>query len=603
MVTSKLELSRNAFASIPHPESRARIPDVEDAAADIRDCLTAGRGIAVLTAPAGLGKTVLCRRLQDELAERFCVILFPGGGLDTPTAFLQAVLCELDLPYRDRTEPELRLEFLRALRRCAADNHPLVLLFDEAHDLPEDVLEEIRAATNVIERGTPAARVLLSGQIGLEEKLTSHRLDALNQRIGCHVHLEPLSRQQSRGYVEQRLQAVGVHFEDLFQPDAVRTIAIAADGNPRCLDRLCDRALLLAGKSGREVVDDPAVRRALEELKQLPLHWNDPPPAKSEATSSEPPTPEGAVSRPPAIEATSNDAVVIEFGAEEDTTDAAVATNVADDGAARADGPAGTIEIGPTSDDDDGPALDAPEAECRAPQSCAAAEVDRDDGPATGSLETAPPADDDWEPVQVRRPLKRDVEAAAPNVRFGEHPPEHTPCVPAAHAEFPRQEHRPPAPEGEECVDDHYAQLLAGQQQSASGTVRPRRRAFEAAPAETSATKRGAVRDAGSDDGDGTSEPNSTPADRPSSDVAMSDDIRNAAIVKPRPRPRLVDVIPADDFCFDERDYDVVMPVDDPAGPVFNADKGRPAGAAERPAVPRPRSDLFRRLRRMHGGE
>jgi len=286
MSTCPAAFARKPFAPAASPDVWVHTPTADAAFEELRDCLQTGRGIAVLTAPAGLGKTLLCCRLAHALQDHFRVLLFPGGGMGTPAAFLQAVLCDLDRPYRGMTEQELRLQLKRSVREFAQQTEGLILILDEAHTLDEAVLEEFRAATNLIENGRSVVRGLLSGQFPLEEQLTSRRLDALNQRIGCHVFLEPLARDESARYIREHLEQAGLHPADVFSPNAVRMICHAAGGNPRCLNRLCDRAMTLAERRGTAPVDETLVRRALDDLKQLPLHWNAPTPGdESDATT------------------------------------------------------------------------------------------------------------------------------------------------------------------------------------------------------------------------------------------------------------------------------------------------------------------------------
>ena len=460
MVASNLERCRSAFAAVPTVSACARPEAADQALGEIRDCLVSGGGIAVLTAPAGLGKTVLCRRLQAELDDRYRVILFPGGGLDSRTAFLQAALCELGRPYRELSESELRLELVQALREAATNRRPVVLIFDEAHTLPEEVLEEIRTATNVIEQSTPAVRVLLSGQFELEERLTSRRLDALNQRIGCHVHLEALTRKQSRNYILQRLQIGRIESDDIFSDDALRAICIAADGNPRCLDRLCDRSLQLAGKSGIEPIDEATVRRALDDLRQLPLHWNDLP---SDGNDAEPAPPKSKAVDEQPISDPVVETGVVEFGEEAEAVEVETPPSTTSDIA--------VVEFGAESEQEESVTVESATKAVESVQ----------DSPVESDAAVAPVNEQEgWESVPQKQPLKRDEVADVPDVLFGEFPPDHDSPFSLVGNDDCSFENRPLVLQREEDVEDHYALLVAKQEQAHPQPGPSRPRAFEA---------------------------------------------------------------------------------------------------------------------------
>lgn len=591
MVASNLERCRSAFAAVPTVTACARPEAAEQALGEIRDCLVSGGGIAVLTAPAGLGKTVLCRRLQAELDDRYRVILFPGGGLDSRTAFLQAALCELGRPYRELSESELRLELVQALREAATNRRPVVLIFDEAHTLPEEVLEEIRTATNVIEQSTPAVRVLLSGQFELEERLTSRRLDALNQRIGCHVHLEALTRKQSRNYILQRLQIGRIESDDIFSDDALRAICIAADGNPRCLDRLCDRSLQLAGKSGIEPIDEATVRRALDDLRQLPLHWNDLP---SDGNDAEPAPPKSKAVDEQPISDPVVETGVVEFGEEAEAVEVetppvtsteevgwAVPTNpTADRGHSPPDdSPTATdniavVEFGPERSE----ASVSPETPL---ESCEPLQTETIEPDLTKPAEIE---EDGWEPVPQKQPLKREAVADVPDVLFGEFPPDHDSPFSLVGNDDCSFENRPLVLQREENVEDHYALLVAKQEQAHPQPGPSRPRAFEAVAGQTVEKPNATVSAAAKPAREASAEMRPRPDDVIDSVIAVVDEESSS--------DRLVRdfVIPTDEFDFDEPGYDIVMPSES-----VNAQSEAPQ------TPPRSKSDLFSRLRRLRG--
>lgn len=274
MYQSQFGLSRRPFSSTPDPTCVVPVGGMPEAISELEHCAQDGQGLGILTSPAGLGKTILCRKLAESLRDQFAVVFLPNANFPTRRSLLQAMLYEMGHPYLRLGEQELRLEFTTAVRDLHPDREGLVVIVDEAHLLHNRLLEELRTATHLVHQGEMLVRVILSGQLELEERLVRKDLAAINQRIVCHVTLSPLSMLESQEYLEQRVEWAGGTLSDIFTPDAVRMICQASDGNPRCLNQLADHALMLAGASKLPKVEPAHVLEALEELKQLPLHWN-----------------------------------------------------------------------------------------------------------------------------------------------------------------------------------------------------------------------------------------------------------------------------------------------------------------------------------------
>ena len=235
-----------------------------------------GQGISVLTGETGVGKTLVGLRLAFELQPTFATAFLNHSAFPTRRALLQAILFELNRPYNRMAEQELRLELMAALKTLIPQQQALVVILDEAHRLSLPVLDEVRMLTMLADNGVPLARVVLIGNRDLEERLADPDLSAFNQRICCQVDLEPLTQAESIEYLRSCIEIAGAHPDDLFAADVLPFIAKAADGNPRCLNHLADHSLLLAFVSEQRPVTADVVRDALNDLKQLPLTWNDP---------------------------------------------------------------------------------------------------------------------------------------------------------------------------------------------------------------------------------------------------------------------------------------------------------------------------------------
>jgi len=182
------------------------------------------------------------------------------------------------------------------------------------------MLEELRTLTNFAEEGESLLRLVVSGQLPLEETLSLPSLAAFNQRIGIQTTLQPFTREESAKYVSRRLAWAGANVTDVLTRDALATVCEASDGSPRCLNQLCDHSLLLGYLTSEKPVSDQIVREALEDLKQLPLAWNEPlrrPSPLAELRSSARPEPSHAPANEDAWVVTADDELIEPLSSDE----------------------------------------------------------------------------------------------------------------------------------------------------------------------------------------------------------------------------------------------------------------------------------------------
>ncbi|MGZ0173303.1 MAG: AAA family ATPase [Planctomycetales bacterium] len=274
-------MERRPFSATPDPGCFFSSQDLQAVLDDLTVCVERGQGIGILTAAAGIGKTLLCQRLAASLRERdesniqFECVYLGNSNYPTRRSLLQAILFEMGDEYSRRDEPELRIDLRSRLLSLRPQREALVLIVDEAHLFPDELLEELRTLSDLANHGSSLVRIVLSGQHELEERLTDRTFDALNQRISKHVFAEPLTISESGDYIQHRLAWAGCDIESVFSEEAIGVITHASGGVPRCLNQLSDHSLLLAFASDQKLVSEGTVREALEDLKQLPLHWND----------------------------------------------------------------------------------------------------------------------------------------------------------------------------------------------------------------------------------------------------------------------------------------------------------------------------------------
>ena len=122
----------------------------------------------------------------------------------------------------------------------------MLLIVDEAQNLPRPSVEELRMLSNFQFEGRPLIQIFLLGQEEFRATLLSEGFEQLRQRVIASYHLNPLDAEETRTYIEHRLTIVDWRSDPVFTDDAFERIFAATQGVPRRINNLCDRTLLYA---------------------------------------------------------------------------------------------------------------------------------------------------------------------------------------------------------------------------------------------------------------------------------------------------------------------------------------------------------------------
>lgn len=210
MYKAFFHLTRNPFDLTPDPTCFVSTRRHNEALAALYYGVRWHKGFIVVTGEVGTGKTLLLRCLLRLLrASKDVAYAYLFNSRLAPTEFLQYILSDFGLPTSGKNKSELLLDLGQFLISRGSKKQTTVLIIDEAHHLSEEILEEVRLLSNLETTDEKLLQIVLVGQPELDEKLDSIGLRQLKQRIALRGQLGPLDAEETREYIERRLQIAG----------------------------------------------------------------------------------------------------------------------------------------------------------------------------------------------------------------------------------------------------------------------------------------------------------------------------------------------------------------------------------------------------------
>jgi type II secretory pathway predicted ATPase ExeA len=223
--------------------------------------VTSGEGIVKVVGEVGSGKTMLCRMLEERLADKVDIVYLANPSL-SPEETLHAIALEMKLNVDSTAN---RLQVMHALQERLlekhADNRQVVVFVEEAQSMPIATLEEIRLLSNLETNRDKLLQIVLFGQPELDENLSQSEIRQLNERITHSFYLQAFTPEQMREYVNFRMRAVGYRGPDIFRGGAYRRMAKASEGLTRRINAGTVPDFGLGADRGRRFLDFRAALR------------------------------------------------------------------------------------------------------------------------------------------------------------------------------------------------------------------------------------------------------------------------------------------------------------------------------------------------------
>lgn len=223
-------------------------------------------GFVVITGEIGSGKTTLIETFLSELEKDVVVAQINQTQLSA-IEFLQTVLAQFGFQPFKMKKAELINTLNNFLIEQYSNGRRVLLIVDEAQNLSNKVLEEVRLLSGVETTREKVLRIILAGQPELNDKLNSPELIQLAQRVRLRFHLTALSKTDTAAYIQHRLEVAGSGGRQIFDPETFAMVFRYTGGIPRLINTLCDTALMGAFANDKEKIGVEELQTAIDELQ------------------------------------------------------------------------------------------------------------------------------------------------------------------------------------------------------------------------------------------------------------------------------------------------------------------------------------------------
>jgi general secretion pathway protein A len=266
------QLTKEPFHVTPDPEFLYLSESHRQALAAIVYGVKKRKGLITITGPVGSGKTTILRTfLKNSEATRFKVIYIFDPAV--PFSTLVARLCE-EFGIQDARDDVPRA--VEKLYLSLADHYrkgsTVVLIVDEAQNMPVETLERMRMLSNFETTEDKLMQIVLCGQPELEELFRNPTLRSLKQRRAIRATILPLKKKEAEAYIKHRLSRAGAVDTALFGRRAMNTLVREAGGIPRTLNILCDNALATSYAYGKRRIDTHTAREVVRDMQERKPH-------------------------------------------------------------------------------------------------------------------------------------------------------------------------------------------------------------------------------------------------------------------------------------------------------------------------------------------
>ena len=260
------QFNKEPFNITPDPEFLYLSPDHKEALASIIYGVEQRKGFIAVFGDIGVGKTTILRSYLSSIDRNKLIAIYLLNPMLSFANLLKILHRELGLSPSSLSNFEMVNHLHEHLIHEYGEGRNVVLIIDEAQNMPVDTLENLRMLSNIETTNEKLIQVVFSAQPEFEKTLNLQELKQLNQRIAVKTVISPLSKTEGLTYIRHRLKKAAVKESAIFTSCALKEIVRMAEGIPRVINILCDNSLITAFGYGKKVVGLGVVREVVRDF-------------------------------------------------------------------------------------------------------------------------------------------------------------------------------------------------------------------------------------------------------------------------------------------------------------------------------------------------
>lgn len=275
MYLSFYHLKQEPFHITPDPEFLYLSPSHREALAAIIYGIEQKKGFVAIIGAVGVGKTTILRSYLETADKKRLKTIYIFNARLTFEGLLKTIYEELGLPIETTDTVEMVNRLFQVLVDHYAQGNSVILVIDEAQNMPVETLESLRMLSNLETPKDKLIQIVLVGQSEFEETLNLSQLRQLKQRIAIRSTILPLTKTESLEYIRHRLHRAGGKTGEIFTPSALDAVIKKANGIPRVINILCDNALITGFGYQRKPIGADIVREVIADFdgKKKRFSW------------------------------------------------------------------------------------------------------------------------------------------------------------------------------------------------------------------------------------------------------------------------------------------------------------------------------------------
>jgi general secretion pathway protein A len=265
-------LKKEPFNVTPDPEFLFLSPSHKEALGVFIYGITKRKGIVAVIGEVGVGKTTVLRSYLEGVNPESLKTIYLFNANVSFSDLMRTLCDELNVTPKNENVFDMVTEVHHALIEEYKKGRNVVLIVDEAQNMPVDTLENLRMLSNLETSKDKLIQIALIGQPELEEKLNLHELRQLKQRIAVRSTIRPLTSEESMDYIQHRLAKCRMKTEPIFTAGALKEVVSQSKGIPRLMNILCDNALITGFGYQQRPVGTRIIKEVISDFKGEQYH-------------------------------------------------------------------------------------------------------------------------------------------------------------------------------------------------------------------------------------------------------------------------------------------------------------------------------------------